>query len=178
MGFIGLYKLIHKVEATLYFICPTDFLETVINATFSGDNYFLTSLGNSINLEENHVAEICELIEKRSIASISFILSDDNKFIQNTLNSQKACCPFKMKRPPWKDVKKRNESTRPFFCPNSCTYPAIANYLDSRIKELDQVLSKNYGVSKRIDAKLYVRQKNTFVDLDLGLRSKILSNLN
>jgi len=73
----------------LFFICPTDFLETRINNNFKGDNYFVTSLGNSIGLDANQVDQISTLIITKDIKEVNFILSDNNRIIQDANGKQK-----------------------------------------------------------------------------------------
>ena len=42
----------------LYFICPTDFLEGVIENVFKQINYYYTSLGNSITFDKDSVKQL------------------------------------------------------------------------------------------------------------------------
>lgn len=74
----------------LFFICPTDFLETIINDTFKGENYFVTSLGNSISFEAGQAEEINVLIDSKGIQEIIFVLSEDNRIHQNAQELQGA----------------------------------------------------------------------------------------
>ena len=64
----------------LYFICPTDYLEPVIDATFNQENYYMTSLGNDLDLNDEFVGEINGFIETKNIKEITFVLSKDNHF--------------------------------------------------------------------------------------------------
>ncbi len=68
------------MQKHLYFICPTDYLETVIEASFLEENYFLTSLGNSLRLDSETLGEINGFIESKNINEITFVLSEDNRF--------------------------------------------------------------------------------------------------
>ena len=62
----------------LYFICPTDHLETVINRHYNEENYFISSLGNSIDFNKQFTAYLCDLVEAKGITEISFVLAQDN----------------------------------------------------------------------------------------------------
>lgn len=55
------------MQKHLYFICPTDHLETVINNTFKQENYYCNSLGNSIKFDSEMVGQINVLIETKNI---------------------------------------------------------------------------------------------------------------
>jgi hypothetical protein len=70
----------------LYFICPTDHLETVIQKISQEKNYYLTSLGNSIDLDFETMGQINSLIESKKITQISFILSNNNHFFNEPKN--------------------------------------------------------------------------------------------
>ena len=65
----------------LYFTCPTDHLETVISESFDQENYFLSSLGNSVSFSSEFVNEVSSFIKAHSINKITFILSENNRII-------------------------------------------------------------------------------------------------
>ncbi|CAM1367414.1 conserved hypothetical protein [Tenacibaculum litopenaei] len=69
----------------LYFICPTDCLEPLINKSFSSENYFYTSLGNSIASEIQYNAHLLELIKIKNIKKIRLVLSDENRLVLEAL---------------------------------------------------------------------------------------------
>lgn len=72
----------------LYMICPSDYLEPVINSRFKGHNYFYTSLGNTVVSDEDTLGQIAAIIEENSIQEITFVLSEDNNFVFDALNHQ------------------------------------------------------------------------------------------
>lgn len=72
----------------LYMVCPTDQLESAINARFEGHNYFYTTLGNTLILDKNTVGQIAALLDKNSIREITFILSEDNCIVLDALKNQ------------------------------------------------------------------------------------------
>lgn len=71
----------------LYFVCPTDFLEPMINKTFGERNYFYSSLGNSFILNQELVQQIGSIVQTNVISEITFVLSDKNKIVMDTIDS-------------------------------------------------------------------------------------------
>ncbi len=69
----------------LFLICPTDYLETQLNAIYGKDNYYYTSLGNSIELNKMHLGQIKKLIHKKQILEIIFILKENNNIISHSI---------------------------------------------------------------------------------------------
>ena len=65
------------MKKCLYFICPTDCLESTIQSTFHQENFFYSSLGNSVNFNECELNQAKQLICDKGIREISFILADD-----------------------------------------------------------------------------------------------------
>ena len=85
------------MQKHLFFVCPTDNLESVINFKFKHENYFLTSLGNSFEFNKDNVNEInIDLqpyllnllrntflkIENENIKNIRFIVSSSENLIK------------------------------------------------------------------------------------------------
>ena len=73
------------MDKHLFFICPTDYLEVIINDTFDKESYFCTALGNSVAFNPKTIEYIIGLLESEKIRAITFILSDDNEIINNAL---------------------------------------------------------------------------------------------
>jgi len=76
------------MKQCLYFICPTDYLETIIERTFDQENYFYSSLGNSVIFTKDELSEIKKLICSKGIREISFVLADDNPIVLDALANQ------------------------------------------------------------------------------------------
>ena len=70
----------------LYFICPTDNIEPIINYRSNSTNYFYTSLGNSFS--DNTGLIIRDLIIQKSIQKRKIILKLNNKIIADSLFKQ------------------------------------------------------------------------------------------
>ena len=76
------------MQSRLYFICPSDHIEPIINCSFKSRNYYYTSLGNSVVFDHHTVNQIEHLILKHDIKEISFVLSDTNPIIFDALGKQ------------------------------------------------------------------------------------------
>ena len=73
----------------LYFICPTDNIESIINSKLNDNNFYITSLANSITFNYDFIKELLSFIEAKKISEIAFVLSDDNKLIKDALENNK-----------------------------------------------------------------------------------------
>ena len=73
----------------LYFICPTDNIESIINSKLNDNNFYITSLANSITFNYDFIKELHSIIESKKISEITFVLSDDNKLINDALENKK-----------------------------------------------------------------------------------------
>lgn len=72
----------------LYFICPSDFLEPVINHAFQRVNYFVTSLGNSIGFDSKRMLELSTWVQTKKITHAYFVLSANNQIVADALAKQ------------------------------------------------------------------------------------------
>ncbi|MEX0360904.1 MAG: hypothetical protein AB3N10_07935, partial [Allomuricauda sp.] len=76
------------MQRSLYFVCPTDCLEPIINCTFGDKNHFYTSLGNSVVFDKHTIDYIEPLILKQNVKEIYFVLSISNSIIIDALENQ------------------------------------------------------------------------------------------
>ena len=152
----------------LYFICPTDHLETAISNVFQQENYYLTSLGNSVTFNPEFVEEINLLIETNNISEITFALSDDNRIIMDALKIQDSNNVRDLKN--FYDIiieeKKRQEVLWQTF---DVRIPIISYYLNLKITELKFQLNNWFTDMIKVNAKIYNRQKNTFNEINADL---------
>ncbi|WP_281615744.1 hypothetical protein [Flammeovirga sp. SubArs3] len=86
------------MQKHLYFVCPTDHLETIIEATFKEENYYYSSLGNSVSFEKDIISEINDVIETNNIKEVTFILSNTNKLILDAIQHESQPLVIGMKR--------------------------------------------------------------------------------
>ena len=73
----------------LFFVCPTDFLESTISEQFKGDLYFITSLGNSIKFDNDFLDQLKVLLSSQQISEITFLLSLDNSIVKDAMGDQR-----------------------------------------------------------------------------------------
>lgn len=76
------------MKSHLYFVCPTDHLEPIIDKESEQKNFFYSSLGNTMVFNNYFASELAELLFNRSIDSITFILSDNNQIFLDALYRQ------------------------------------------------------------------------------------------
>ena len=140
----------------LFFVCPTDYLETVINKHFHQENYYITSLGNSISFNSQVIEEINTLIEAKSITDISFVLSNNNKIIMDALKSEN----FKSFEGLESFYDRISDQTkRPIFH-NETSF--IGNYLNFKVQGLMPQLNHWLSDKVKVNTKIYQRQTNIF----------------
>ena len=72
----------------LYFICPTDNIESIINSKLTDNNFYITSLANSITFNYDFIKELYSIVESKKISEITFVLSDDNKLINDAIENK------------------------------------------------------------------------------------------
>ena len=76
------------MKKQLYFVCPTDNLESVINSAVAQRNHYYTSLGNSASFNGETVYHVARLILKHSISEITFVLSSQNQMVLDALEGR------------------------------------------------------------------------------------------
>lgn len=147
----------------LYFICPTDHLETVITGTFGPENFFYTSLANSTVFDPESIGQIIELIEKEKIDQITFVLSRNNQLVLNAIRKQSSpnfqglCHLYneidrQIKGPGLNENGVNNE------------LPIFSHYLNRKINELRSVLNRWFIDNIPINAVIYSKENNLFFD--------------
>ena len=148
----------------LYFVCPTDHLETVINNHFPQKNYYLTSLGSSFHFNCGFVEEINSLMETKEITEINFVLSDNNKLILDALKSQDFKNVRGLKR--FYDVIiEKEKRTTAVWQTSDIQISIISYYLDLKKSELQSQLSNRFSDRIKISTKIYFRRKNVFNEI-------------
>lgn len=161
----------------LYFICPTDHLESKITKTFKQENYFYTSLANSVILSPETIGQINDLIEVNHVKEITFVLANDNEVILNALKNQNYC-----------EIQGMCQlyNTIGYHLANfnfsqkvvETELPVLCDYLNEKMDELRDVISKWLIGDILINALIYNRQNNVFLQASSSLFKLNRSNLN
>lgn len=165
------------MEQNLYFVCPTDHIESTINNEFSEKNYYCSSLGNSIVFDKTMMSELRTMLESRSIDKISFVLSDDNCFIQNVMRGRNSS-----KIPALSDVYQEilSEKDTSELLWRKCDLQAmvIARLLQRKMDELQVKLDSASLGGVQLEGKIYFRQQRIFHTIDPKISDRKPFNLN
>lgn len=148
----------------LHFICPSDYLESLIQAACEGEHYFFTSLGNSLIFNQELVKEIEALIGSKNIGEVSFILSDDNQIVSDALGKQdywevEGIMDF------YAQIIREKEHTGELWQTGNHSLLLSSCYLNNKIKELKAALDASLIDQLHIKAKIYKRQEGMFRDV-------------
>lgn len=144
----------------LFLICPTDFLETKLNKMFKGENYFLTSLANSIDFGSENIGQIKKLLIEKNVEEIIVVIRSDNNLVKEN-HLLKACINNKALSNILKNSNqcnrfinhfKRSEDTQMLF--NSCLLNNKVQALQNELKDLDLSISVDPLIYNSSDEKL------------------------
>ena len=160
----------------LYFICPSDHLEPIINSASKNDNYYYTSLGNSVVFNSHTVHLVEHIVRKNNITEISFILSNDNSIINDALNQQ-GHSHIRGLRDFYNDIVNQKEKSETFWR-SKYQIPVLSYHLNNKIKELQLRLGNSLKYPIEINGKVYNRQKKTFDSIHSDLICLKNYNLN
>ncbi len=152
------------MKGHLYFVCPTDYLERVIDNENYQENYFCTSLGNSMTFDSNIVGQITKLLETRNITEITFILSDNNRIILDALGDQE----FSMIRGLTKfynQLLRQKEYAEECWQTCNQQHLLLSYHLNKKIKELSLELRWLLEKSVEINGMVYNQQNNAFTKI-------------
>ncbi|GAB1308384.1 hypothetical protein KH5_10670 [Urechidicola sp. KH5] len=145
----------------LFFLCPTDGLEPVINEFFEQENYFYTSLGNSFAL---NYKDILTIIEKNSIEKIFFILANDNQVFKDALGQQYLSDISGLDKC-YKAIVLEKENTRLFWNNSYKEFTILSYYLNKKISELQHSLNQMASQPVKFIGKIYDRKLDAFQEI-------------
>ncbi|MDC1162227.1 hypothetical protein OAT18_02175 [Tenacibaculum sp.] len=152
------------MQKHLYFLCPTDCIEPVINKTFKQENYFYSSLGNSFIFEHKTIESIKQLIRKYHIKKISFVLSINNDIVKDALGSQSFIKMRGLTNLYYQIIKQKKHSEI-FWKTDYSQFSVLSYYLNSKIKELQLELGDIIDFPLEINGKIYDRFDNVFKNI-------------
>lgn len=152
------------MKKCLYFICPTDGLEFIINGTFHHENYFYSSLGNSVTFNDDDLNQTKKLICNRGIREISFVLSDDNRIVLDALGSQDFSNIKGLKKFYDQVIieKKQLEMSWQILHPQ---FSILSSFLNHKIEDLKNGLSDLMIGEITLNGKIYRKKEHTFDDV-------------
>ena len=158
------------MQNNLFLVCPTDNLEPVINTTFSCENYFYTSLGNTFSQDKRILDNLRELIKAKHIGNVFFILSSKNKIILDALEHQF----FKNITGLEQLYNKIEEQKRysKFWNNNQFQNLLFSYYLNHKIDELSYNLDDCLFQPLTIKGQIYNQQHNRFYPIYSNLICK------
>ncbi len=148
----------------LNFICPTDCLEFIIKQAFKGEHYFFTSIGNSLTLDIGTVGQIKHLLRAQHIQEISFILSEDNRFIQDALGDWELS-EVKGLENFYDKILKEKGNMKEIWQEGNRQFFILSYHLNNKIAELKEELNKLWVDQLIINAKIYKREEDLFLDI-------------
>ena len=144
---------------SLFLLCPTDYLEPVINNIFKGKNYFYESLGNSFVTDYETMESLKELIYKHHIENIYFVLSSDNQIISDALEGQ-VYSDIKGLKSSYQVIDKEHSNAA--LQTKNQRFTSLSYYLNKKINKFQETLSDIPHHSMRVDGKIFNRKSNSF----------------
>ncbi len=73
-----------KSKNYLFLICPTDYMENILNSTYREKAFFYTALGADFSWDNSTQLKLIELIESQNVTQIVFVVKSTNRFYQKT----------------------------------------------------------------------------------------------
>ncbi|MEM6542183.1 MAG: hypothetical protein AAF634_13555, partial [Bacteroidota bacterium] len=148
----------------LFFICPTDCLELVINRKFGNNNCYYTSVCNSVVFNQNTTRQIKSLILENNITEISFVLSNANPIMRDALEN-KHFYGIRGLDHIYDTIAKQKKYSEMFWQKNNCLFTILSYYLNERIKNLRSQLDRFQLGQIQINGKIYDQNENVFEDI-------------
>jgi len=165
------------MKRLLHFICPTDCLETVINGKFRQENYYYSSLGNSVSFNKKVLKETRKLICEKNIREISFVLSSDNRIVMDAYGNQDFS-DIKGLNKFYNKVIEQKEQVETLWQTWNLNSLILSYYLNDKIKELREGLQDMSDNQFKISGKIYDKQQNVFKEIYPDLICIDYSNFN
>ncbi len=152
----------------LYFICPTDHLEVIINNSFTEDSYFCTALASSVNFNNDTIGYIKDLLESMNIRKITFILSDNNQIINKALTKEEFSKTERLNNL-YNEIKNQKNRFSLLIQKKELIFSIISYYLNKKIKGLKNELKYLWFSDHiEINAKMYCCKTKKFSTINLN----------
>ena len=156
------------MKKLLYFICPTDGLEPIINNRFKQENYYYSSLGNSIAFDGNVVEQLKKLISTRNIGAIAFVLSSDNRIVLDALGKQNFSDVTGLNNF-YTQITRQKEYSEISWQTWNRQFSVLSYHLNQKIKELKGALNEATTNQLEISGKIYNRREHKFNEIHSDL---------
>lgn len=145
----------------LHLVCPTDCLESIINDRFEYENYFYTSLGNSVMFDGNTLCIIERLIKKHDIREVSLVLSINNRVVFDALENQKFS-KIRGLKSFYANIKNQKTHSIALQHLNNKQFVFLSYYLNKKINKLKLGLNEGFIKPLKISGKIYNKKENSF----------------
>lgn len=165
------------MQKHLFFICPTDHLEFAINRVFPDENYFFTSLGNSVSFDEELMVYLNEMLLEKKIQRVTFVLNENNAIVVDAMKSRSPSSLDKMEGF-YSQVAWQEDATFKLWRKCDSRMAVLSNLLNHKMEEFKACLNKPIMDQLEIDAKIYSTQKKSFANLESLPFNRRLYNLN
>ncbi len=142
-------------------ICPSDYLEPVIDKKLKGDKYFYTSLGNTVTIDKNTVEQIVAIVENNEVNEITFVLSEDNGFVSDALNNQSFGEIRGLTEAYGQLLEYKKQVLNSWLLSNQRTI-ILSYFLNEKIKVLKSRLQYYLPNPPEINGKLFSKSSNSF----------------
>ncbi|WP_372938612.1 hypothetical protein [Seonamhaeicola sp.] len=152
----------------LFLLCPTDCLESKINANFKYENYFYTSLGNSFIHTKETIEHIKGTVIQKNIRKIYFVLSIDNQIILDALGSQDFSDIRKL-RFFYNQISNQQKVVKMSWKKRNLKFGVLSYFLNLKIKELNTAIVNLGYTPPKINAKIYIKNLDEFTNISSPL---------
>ncbi|MCH2228778.1 MAG: hypothetical protein MK105_00440 [Crocinitomicaceae bacterium] len=149
------------MQSHLFFICPTDQIEFFINRKFRADNFFYTSLGNSVSFDEEFIRYLKRIILKKKIQRVTFVLTEDNAIVLGAMKTKNSSSLNRMKSF-YLTVEIEQDISHHLWRRCDARIVVLCKLLNRKIEELKASLATMDLDFLEIDGKIYSNQRRSF----------------
>lgn len=152
------------MQKQLFFICPTDFIESTINDAFGPDHVFITSLGNSISFDDEMTMTVNNLIAVKTIRHVSFVLSDDNRIVADALTKKSFSDLIDLNKF-YRNIDRQKRQCEEVWPPSYHQFLISSYFLNHKLMQLRAELDDETRSRVNLSAKIYKRKEGVFRDI-------------
>lgn len=165
------------MQEQLFFICPTDYLEPIIDNTFKRKNHYFTSLGNSMVFDNAMLDQLDVLLRARDIGRIYFVLSYDNSIVSDALGNEMLSDIIGL-NDFYFQIANQKEKADNLWQAHDSRFLMLSYHLNNKIRELSAVLKRLSVDPVKIKGKIYHKEEAMFRNIysDLVCRDYVYVN--